>query len=320
MKLFSMATCRMTGGLFYILLLSGCASTPQSDRLLQDPPTELVKPVELTDTPFFPQTRYQCGPAALATLLQDQDVKVTPGELTDQVYIPARKGSLQIEMVATTRRHGLIPYLLPGQLDVLLEEIRHGRPVLVLQNLGMSWYPAWHYAVVVGYDLQDELLILRSGTTRRYRVSLHTFERTWQRSRNWAMIALPPGQLPVRPDEWRYMKAVAGFEQIRNWKALEKAYAAGLSQWPESRDLHMGYGNSRYVQGDLSKARQEYQVVVERYPDFAPAHNNLAQVLAELGEYQQALLHVQRAITLGGTHSEQYQATLREIQALIDSR
>ena len=310
----------MTGGLILLLLLSGCASTPQSDRLLQKPPVELVEPVELSDTPFFPQSKYQCGPASLATVLQDQGVDVTPDELTEKVYIPGRKGSLQIEMIATTRGYGLIPYVLPGELDALLEEIHHGRPVLVLQNLGMSWYPAWHYAVVVGYDLHDEFLLLRSGTTRRYKVSLQTFERTWQRGRNWAMIALPPGQLPVQPDEWRYMKAIAGFEQVRNWTVLNQAYKTGLAQWPASRELHMGYGNARYAQGDLNKARQQYQTVIDHYPDFAPAHNNLAQVLAEQGDFQQALKHVQRAIALGGAHSTQYQATLREIQAMENRR
>jgi len=316
MKLFYRATCRLAGGLLVFGLLGACAGTPQTDRLLQSLPQEFARPVELSDTPFYPQEKYQCGPAALATVLRKQGVRTDPEQLKDQVYIPARQGSLQIEMIAATRRHGLIPYVLRPELEEVLHEIRNGRPVLVLQNLGLSWYPAWHYAVLIGYNLQDEALVLRSGTTERYVMDLHTFERTWQRGQRWAMVALQPGELPVLPDEWRYLKAIVGFEQLQNWTTLNKAYDTGLGQWPHSRELNMGYGNARYAQGDLDSARSRYQAVLARHPEYAPAHNNLAQVLAEQGEYGTALEHARRAIKLGGVHSAQYQATLREIEAM----
>lgn len=320
MKLFYGATCRLAGGLLVLAMLGACAGTPQSDRLLQNLPQEFARPVELSDTPFYPQEKYQCGPAALATILRQQGVITGPEQLREQVYIPARQGSLQIEMIAATRRHGLIPYVLQPDLEEVLHEVRNGRPVLVLQNLGLNWYPAWHYAVVIGYNLQDEVLVLRSGTTERYVSSIHTFERTWQRGQRWAMIALLPGQLPALPDEWRYLKAIVGFEQLRNWTALNAAYAAGLAHWPQSRDLNMGVGNASYIQGELARARSSYQAVLALYPDYAPAHNNLAQVLAEQGEYTSALTHARRAIALGGVHGEQYQATLREIEAMLPGK
>jgi hypothetical protein len=35
-----------------------------------------------------------------------------------QVYLPARKGSLQVEMLAAARRHGLVSYqLAPSKVD-----------------------------------------------------------------------------------------------------------------------------------------------------------------------------------------------------------
>ena len=42
---------------------------PRSATLRAQPPAELAAPHELRDTPFFPQTAYHCGPAALATAL-----------------------------------------------------------------------------------------------------------------------------------------------------------------------------------------------------------------------------------------------------------
>ncbi len=310
------AVCLRAGGLLYLLWLTGCAATPQSDALTRHISPAFAKPTELVKTPFYPQKEYQCGPAALATVMRAQGVEVTPDALTDEVYLPKRKGSLQIEMVAATRRHNLLPYILRPQLQEVLAEINAGRPVLVLQNLGVSWYPAWHYAVIIGYNLQEEKLILRSGTIKRYVMSIYTFERTWQRSHSWAMVALKPGELPVLPDEWHYVQAVVGFEQSRNWPLLETLYQTGLQQWPASTDLHMGYGNVLYVQHRRKAAAEQYQSVLRHDPDFAPAHNNLALVLAELGQYARALSHVQRAIVLGGVHSAEYRSTLNQIQQM----
>jgi len=303
------AVCLRTGGLFFLLWLTGCAATPQSDALTQHISAAYAKPVELAQTPFFPQKEYQCGPAALATVMRAQGVDVTPDALTDEVYLPKRKGSLQIEMVTATRRHNLLPYILRPQLAEVLAEINAGRPVLVLQNEGVSWYPAWHYAVIIGYNLQEGKLILRSGTIKRYVMSMYTFERTWQRSQSWAMVTLKPGEMPVQPDEWHYVQAVVGFEQTHNWQLLDTLYRTGLKQWPTSQDLRMGYGNVLYMQ-------HRRQAAAQTAPNFAPAHNNLAMVLAELGHFRRALGHVHRAIELGGVHSNEYQATLEQIHQM----
>jgi PBP1b-binding outer membrane lipoprotein LpoB len=47
-----------------VLLLAGCASTPQTHSLTANRPGDLPERVELTQVPFFPQDAYQCGPAA----------------------------------------------------------------------------------------------------------------------------------------------------------------------------------------------------------------------------------------------------------------
>ena len=53
-----------------------------------------------------------------------------------QLYIPARKGSVQIEMLAAPRRYGMVSYALEPQLDDVLREVAAGNPVVVLQNYG----------------------------------------------------------------------------------------------------------------------------------------------------------------------------------------
>ena len=70
-----------------------------------------------------------------------------------QVYLPERKGSLQVEMLAAARRHGMVSYQLAPRFEDMMREIAAGTPVVVLQNLGV-FSSGWHYAVAIGYDYQ----------------------------------------------------------------------------------------------------------------------------------------------------------------------
>ena len=125
-----------SGVLLSLLLLGGCASQLQATGLLRAPPDGLARAVELKQVPFFPQERYQCGPAALATVLNWSGVTVTPEQLRDEVYLPQRHGSLQVELTAAARHHRRLPYVLTQDLQAVLDEVRAGHPVLVLLNLG----------------------------------------------------------------------------------------------------------------------------------------------------------------------------------------
>src|SRR5690606_8934934 len=192
--------------------LAGCGATPHSDRLLAGPSADLPPRHELTEVPFHPQEAYQCGPAALATVLQHSGVDTSPEALEPRIYVPGRQGSFQVEILAATRRAGRLAHLIAPDLEALLRAVAAGQPVLVLQNLGLDWYPQWHYAVVVGYDLAKRQVVLRSGVTERYHMPLKLFERTWRRGELWGMVALAPGELPVDDDGKGYFLSAAAFE------------------------------------------------------------------------------------------------------------
>lgn len=305
---------------FFIIWLCGCAAAPQYKELLHRPPPQLSKQVELTGVPFFPQEKYQCGPAALATVLQASGVKVTPGELVEKVYIPSRQGSLQVEMIAAARQYQRIPYQIEPSLQSLLEEVARGRPVLVLQNLGLSWYPQWHYAVVAGYDLEQARLTLRSGTHERLRTKFRVFENTWRRGEFWALVLLKPGELPVNTEEHAYFLAVAAFAKNGLPVLVEQAYLSGIAQWPDSLTLQFGLANHYYLQERWDAAQSAYRKVLQLDPQYGPAHNNLAQLLFEQQELESAVVHAQQAVALGGEFNGEYQATLKMIRDAIKER
>lgn len=307
---------RLAGACLFALaiLLGGCTGTPQRDRLIANPPTDIAPAAELIEVPFHPQEAYQCGPAALAMLANWRAVPVTPQALTPRLYIPGKQGSLQVELLSNTRQLGLIPYVLKPSLEDLLREIDAGNPVLVFQNLALNWYPQWHYAVLIGYDLSRREVILRSGTDRRRINSLALFERTWQRGDRWAMLALQPGQLPATVEYWRYLRALNAMEQVGKQAEAVAGYQAGLQHWPDDTRLLMGLSNSQYALGETTAAIASLQALIRAHPDYAPAHNNLAHLYLQLGQLQRAEQHARHAIRLGGEHLDAYQQTLKEIR------
>ncbi len=301
-------------GVLVCALLTACA-TPQVTRLRAgEYGSTVAQQADLPAVPFFAQKEYECGPAALAMVMTAAGVAVTPDALVSQVYLPARKGSLQVEMLAATRQRGLLAYTLQPVLKDLLQEVAAGHPVLVFQNLSLPIYPVWHYAVVTGYDLGRNTLTLHSGETARMEMSLFTFERTWARGGDWAMLALPPDQLPVTADAQTFARSVAALEP--QWpQAAQQAYATALQRWPAQPALLFGLGNSAYALHELAAAAQAYQQAVAVQPDFADAWNNLAQVQLELGQLEAAAAAVAQAVALGGARAARYAELQQQIQA-----
>ncbi len=284
------------------------------------PPAQLPSRVELTAVPFHAQEAHQCGPAALATAMNAAGVAATPQELATQVYLPGREGSVQVEMLAATRRHGLLAYELAPQLDDVLAEVAAGTPVVVLQNLALSWYPLWHYAVVVGYDLQREEIILRSGLQQRQVLSFRTFEYTWARAGYWSMLVLPPGGMPQTANEISYMNAAVALEKNVAPDKAEAVYDAALKHWPRNLGALIGKGNAAYAQGATQRAEQAYVQATLHHPDSAIAYNNLAQTLADQQRYPEALASANRALSLGGSEQAAVLETLQQIKLKLRDR
>jgi hypothetical protein len=272
--------------------------------------------VELKATLFFPQEDYQCGPAALATLLTTIGIDAPPERLVSQVFIPERQGSLQVEMLATGRRQGAVSVLIPPRLDALLTEVAAGHPVVVLQNLGLSQLPFWHYAVVVGYDLAQGEIILRSGVTQRLAMRLQTFEHTWARSGYWGMVTLQPGRLPRTPDQETMTAALIAFEREHSGRAAYQAYRAALVRWPGDLTLMMGAGNAAFAMKDYKEAAAAFSQAVKAHPDSAPAYNNLALTLAHLQRFDEARNNAAQALSLGETWRASVIETIKTIDAL----
>lgn len=271
--------------------------------------------VELADTPFFPQTRYQCGPAALATVLNARGVTIAPDELVPQVYLPGREGSLQAEIIAAVRRQGLLAVAAEPALDALLAEIAAGHPVLVLQNLGLNWLPRWHYAVAVGYDLARQELVLRSGTEPRRITPFGVFLNTWNRSARWGIVVLAPGAFPAQAEPVSYLEAASALEGLGKWNEAGAAYRASAAKWPGNPLAWLGLGNTEYALGRAAPAEAAFRHALRRQAGAAVVWNNLAYALAARQCICQAREAVRCATRIGPENTE-FAHTLKEMESL----
>jgi tetratricopeptide (TPR) repeat protein len=283
-----------------LCLLAGCVGPgPRLAPLT----AALPEQIELDATAFYPQEEYQCGPAALATLLDAAGVAVTPTTLAPKVYLPGRKGTLQTELLAATRSYDRLPYVLSPELSAVLAQVASGRPVLVMQNLGFKRWPAWHFAVIVGYDARKDVLILRSGTQRRLVLSAKRFELSWALASRWALLALTPEQLPAEPDLERFMTAAAGLEAVGKTAIAERAYHRAQAHWPDAALPWLGLANLSFASGDLMTAERRYRDALLRDPQNLMAHNNLAETYYRRGCLSAAAQQIGIAQSLAETSS-----------------
>ena len=286
---------RLTMWAAVLLLLSGCTTlVPQSMVLRSDWPAGVPRQVELGQVPFFPQVDYQCGPAALGMVLAYSGVPVHPDALVDEVWLPSRRGSLQLEMLATPRRHGRVSYRLNPSYPDLLREVAAGNPVVVFQDVGLL-LPQWHYAVVNGFDYESGTIYLRSGLQMRQQMSFTAFERSWLKGNYWAMVVLPPGRVAATATEPRWLEALLALARAGNVDATIQAYAAASRQWPDSLPAAIGLANHLHTRGSLDQAAGVLREALQKHPQSVVVLNNLAQTLSDLGRHAEALALIDRA-------------------------
>ena len=316
-------TARRAAGFLCCLLLgalAGCAQlVPQTMTLRTAWPEGVPQQAELTQVPFFPQEDYPCGPAALATLLTYSGVRVEPEALVSQVYLPARKGSLQVEMLAAPRRYGRISMQLAPRYGDVLRELAAGNPVVVLQDAG-AMFTQWHYAVINGFDYPSGTLYLRSGTRPRQEMPFTAFEREWMKSGYWAMVVTRPDRIPVTATQEGWVSAVLAAARTGDNDVAAKGYAAALQRWPESLPAAIGLANAHHARGQLADAIAVLRQALQRHPQSAIVMNNLAQALSDQGHHAEALAQIDKASDPQNPFAAEVRATRQLILQRIGQR
>lgn len=275
-------------------ILCACQSAPQTQQLLANEHNFADK-YEIANVPFYSQQAFYCGPTTLAEVFNFYGADSTPQDIAPNLFVPALEGSLQLEMVSASRQQGLLAYAKRGSFQQLLGLIRDDIPVVVLQNVSISWLPMWHYAVVIGYDISAQEVILHTGETKRHRLNFTTFERTWARGDYWLLAAVPPDKISSQFTPLAYTQAAQDLLSTGQKQAGRTSLQTAISTWPDYWLSYFLLAND-YLTVDLQQAVIWYQKGYEYAQDNVPYLNNYAYALARLGCVSQAKIMIYKAL------------------------
>jgi len=240
--------------------------------------------------------------------------KLSVQELDARTLIPAKGGTLQIELAATARANGLIAYPLEATFEALFAELSQHHPVIVLVNRSYSWYPLWHYAPVSGYDGDKRTMTIHFSDQPNEALSIETFAALWKRSDNWGVVLLPPSELPASIAPKTFLRSAYEFEKIGMRKEAIVAYKSALLRWSDDLDILFALGTAYYHSNHLVEAEQSYRKILSIQPSHPLACNNLSLLLCHLGKSKEALSVLEKAVTNDMEIQKIIIATREEIQ------
>lgn len=258
-----------------IFLLSGCVTPAVQTEFLLNDRGDLPSSYVIEDVAFVDQTIGFCGPATLTMAMGAAGEKVQIEDLAKQVYTPGFHGSVQSDMISASRRQGMMAVPIHN-LSALLKEISAGHPVIVFENLGFAWAAQWHYALVLGYDLNRQEIIMHSGHQSYVRQDMKIFERSWMLGEYWGLVVLPAGQIASTENEQDHVAAAVGLELANKTIAAQKSYQKILEIWPNNLIALIGLANVVYTNGDYPQAIHLLQRAIVAHPKSAAAQFNLA--------------------------------------------
>ncbi|ARB29836.1 peptidase C39 family protein [Pseudomonas tolaasii] len=181
----------------------------------------LPERVELNGVPTFRSEAYLSGPSALASMLSQQGIVMTPGLLDKPLHLPGGEADLERNMQVLAREYGLMVYPLDTQLTAVLAQVSAGHPVMA--RINPSMWSGTRYVVVVGFNQQKSTVLLRSGLERRLLMSFSDFESAWKSAGHWAILTQRPSQLPANVDAQRWRDAANATAQAGQEQAAAQA-------------------------------------------------------------------------------------------------
>ncbi len=171
-----------------ILFCGGCATGLYPAPL---PPDTTI----LSGIPYFSQDDYQCGPSAIATVINYWYGKEGLGrqlafrEAVSETYSPSAKGVLGLDLRLYARRLGFKAEEQTGSIDRLRELIDRGIPAIILVDYGMSVYQKNHFMVVTGYHRDS--VVVNSGRREKEQIANEDLHKIWRRTAFWTLVIEP---------------------------------------------------------------------------------------------------------------------------------
>lgn len=151
------------------------------------------------DVPFVKQSEEGCGSASISMLLQywsTRGASVSPeradaASIQRKLFSRKEGGILASDMERYLKESGFRVFAVSGEWTDFRNHLVQGRPLIVGLQPGGKKSPL-HYAVVTGLDWEHGAVFLNDPARGKLlRVERAEFEREWQATRNWMLLAVP---------------------------------------------------------------------------------------------------------------------------------
>ena len=137
----------------------------------------------------------QCGPFALASLLNYLEIEADPNLLAKRLYSPGAGGTLTMDLYLEVGRNGLEARQLSGSDNILVKELEKYNPVIVLFKYPGLKGRTGHFILVSGYSVDPHGFFLLWGDGKVSWMKLDQFRKLWSGSGSWMLTARGKGKM-----------------------------------------------------------------------------------------------------------------------------
>jgi len=167
---------------------TACSSYRGSARAFSPAALESPGWIAVRGVHFLPQdAESDCGAAAIAMVVGYWTGAAPPTLAAALRPAPAR-GITAGRLRAFARDHGLLAFLIQGQIDDLVHELEHGRPVLVGLVKPQRKGVYTHYEVVVAVHLGQRIVVTLDPAEGWRQNSFDGFRAEWEPASRLTLI------------------------------------------------------------------------------------------------------------------------------------
>ena len=155
------------------------------------------------DVPFVKQVKDGCGSASISMVMQywgqrqDRPMRQAAelGEIQRALYSRKAHGIYAGDLQRYLRQHGFRTFMFRGQWAELEHHLEAGRPLIVAVKPDSGG--SLHYEVVAGLERVQRLVLINDPAQRKLlKQDWASFERQWNATGNWVLLALPQAGSP----------------------------------------------------------------------------------------------------------------------------
>ncbi len=174
------------------MALTACTAARREVHVKVQPPPGAVI---ISNVPFYEQEDFQCGPAALATVVNYWYGKKPGRELLPveriiaDIYSPTARGVLGLDLEIYAGKLGFQVRQYRGSIADIKAQVDRGVPLILLVDFGFLAYQVNHFMVSTGYT--PEGIIFNSGKKENELITDDELTGIWKKTGFWTLSIEP---------------------------------------------------------------------------------------------------------------------------------